>query len=66
VTFVFQNVRECSRRDRRRITTYRLMVADSVVEKALATHWVDTWASAIGDLHISVFAKGRPGYKHKR
>ncbi|MGF6600767.1 hypothetical protein P3T23_005506 [Paraburkholderia sp. GAS448] len=62
--------RECTRKQyalgRVRVATYRLMLADSEVEKTLATRWVNAWAGAIGDLHFSAFAKGRLGYKPRR
>ena len=59
--------RECTRKQyalgRLRLATQRLLLADSDVEKTLATRWVNAWAAVIGDLHFSVFAQGRLGHK---
>lgn len=48
---------------RLRLATTRLMLADSDVEKASATRWVNAWAGAIGNLHFSVIAEGLMGHK---
>jgi hypothetical protein len=54
----------CSKRARRqyalgrlRVATDRLMVAESSVEKARATHWVIAWAGLIGALHFHDLGK---------
>lgn len=49
-----------------RRATDRLMVADSEVEKTLATHWVYAWASAIGAIHFSLLAEERTGRQPAR
>ena len=38
---------------RQRVATARLMFAESPVEKACATRWVNAWASAIGELQFA-------------
>jgi hypothetical protein len=48
--------RECTRKEyavaRLLLATSRLMRADSEAEKALATCWMNAWASVIGDAHF--------------
>ncbi|CAB3638664.1 hypothetical protein LMG24238_00076 [Paraburkholderia sediminicola] len=51
---------------RLRVATARLIRADSEVEQARATYWVNAWASAIGNLHFHGFAEGRVGHKPRR
>ena len=62
--------RECARRKyalaRLRVAMARLMRADSAVEMARATCWVNAWASAIGSLHFRGFAEGRVVRKPRR
>lgn len=62
--------RECTRKQytlgRLRVATYRLMLAESDAEKTLATHWVNAWASAIGDLRFSAFVQGHLGHSPRR
>jgi hypothetical protein len=52
--------------DRLRVATNRLMRADSDLERVLASHWVNAWASAIGDIRFSALVESRLGYKPKR
>jgi hypothetical protein len=42
------------------------MLADSNIEKILATRWVNAWAGAIGDLQFSAIVEGRLRYKLQR
>ncbi|NYH22464.1 hypothetical protein [Paraburkholderia bryophila] len=35
------------------------MLANSEIEKTLATRWVNAWASAIGDLYFSALTEER-------
>lgn len=61
---------ECSRKqyalERLRLATDRLNVAETEVEKTLATRWVNAWASAIGNRRFSEFADGRRAYRPRR
>jgi len=62
--------RECAKKEyallRLRVATVRLMRADSAAEKAIATDWVNAWASAIGNRHFHEFVKGHAGYNRLR
>lgn len=62
--------RECSRKqyalERLRLATDRLNLAESEVEKTLATRWVAAWASAIGNRRFPAFADGRRAYRPRR
>lgn len=62
--------RECTKKEyallRLRIATVRLMRADSAVERAIATDWVNAWASAIGNRHFHEFVKRHAGYRLRR
>jgi hypothetical protein len=61
-----EGVRREYARARLRVAMARLMRADSEVEKALATCWVNAWAGAIGDLHFHGFIGARVGHKPRR
>ena len=51
---------------RLRVATHRLAVAESAVELACATRWVNAWASAVGDLHFARHLGKRMGRKPER
>jgi hypothetical protein len=48
-----------------RLATDRLMLAESDVERDLATRWVTAWAGAIGELQFSAVVKGRFGMRER-
>ena len=50
---------------RLRRATDRLMVAESDVERDVATRWVTAWAGAIGELQFSSVVKGRFGIQER-
>ena len=62
--------RESTRKEyalaRLRLATGRLMRAESEAEKALATRWMNAWASVIGDARFPDLVHRAPRPKTKR
>jgi hypothetical protein len=62
--------RKCTRKEyavaRLRLATSRLMRAETEADKALATCWMNAWASVIGDAHFPDLVPGAARPKARR